>query len=152
MEYGKNIQMTWKTNDRLLVDSSFFFALFNRRDQHHDDACKKQEWLENLTIVMPWPILYETINTRFVRRPDIIARFESIIRAPDTLFLDDNSYRLEAYKSTLSLAKSRRHTLSLVDAILCAILEDINVRIDAMLTFNSRDFSHTCRVNKVELL
>lgn len=143
---------TRNSNDRLLVDSGFFFALFNTRDQHHNEACDKQEWLENLSIVMPWPILYETINTRFVRRPDIIARFESIIRAPDTLFLDDNSYRLEAYKSTLDLAKSRRHTLSLVDSILYAIIDDINVRIDAMLTFNSRDFSHVCRINRVELL
>lgn len=58
----------------LLVDSGFFFALFNPRDRYHADACEKQDWLEILSIVIPWPILYETINTRFVRRPETVAR------------------------------------------------------------------------------
>ncbi len=144
--------MTWNSKEVLLVDTGFFFALFNPKDDHHIDACEKQEWLENLSIVIPWPILYETINTRFVKQPHNIARFESIVRNTETEFLDDQKYRHEALKSTLEIARVRRHNLSLVDSVLCAILNDINVRIDAMLTFNSRDFSHICLVNKVEML
>ena len=60
--------MTWNSKDRLLVDTGFFIALFDPRDNHHIDACEKQEYLENLSIVIPWPILYETINTRLVKR------------------------------------------------------------------------------------
>ena len=152
MECRKNTLRTRNSNDRLLVDSGFFFALFNTRDQHHNEASDKQEWLESLSIVIPWPILYETINTRFVRQPHNIARFESIINGTETEFLDDHRYRNEAYNSALALAKTRRNTMSLVDSILYAIIDDINVRIDAMLTFNSRDFSHVCRINRVELL
>ena len=152
MECRKNGAMIRNSNNRLLVDSGFFFALFNPRDQYHDDACKKQEWLEDLSVVMPWPILYETINTRFVRQPDTIARFESIMRAPDTEFIDDNLYRFEAYKDTIEQAKTHRHAMSLVDTVLYAILDDINIRIDAMLTFNFRDFTDICRIQKVELL
>lgn len=47
---------------RLLVDSGFFFALFNERDRYHADAVEKREWLEILSLVIPWPVLYETIN------------------------------------------------------------------------------------------
>lgn len=151
MERAKSTMMT-RNPDTLLVDSGFFFALFNPRDQHHDAARDKQEWLEMLSVVMPWPILYETINTRFMRRPETIARFESVIRAPETKFLDDSPYRLEAYENTLTQAKSQDKAMSLVDSVLRAILDDTNVRIGAMLTFNLRDFEHLCRVQGVELL
>lgn len=144
--------MVKPSNHTLLVDSGFFFALFNPRDQHHGDACEKQDWLEALSVVVAWPILYETINTRFVRRPETIVRFESILRAHDTVLLEDSPYRLDAYEDVLEQAKARRNAMSLVDAVLCAILADPKVRIDAMLTFNSRDFDDVCRERKVELL
>ena len=152
MEHTKSTTMSRTSNNTLLVDSGFFFALLDPRDQHHAAAREKQDWLEMLSIVMPWPILYETINTRFTRRPGTIARFESIIHAPETEFLDDGPYRLEAYEDTLAQAKASRHAMSLVDSVLCAILDDTNVRIDAMLTFNFRDFRPVCNLRGVELL
>ena len=42
--------------------------------------------------------------------------------------------------------------MSLVDSVLCAILDDTNVRIDAMLTFNLRDFENIYRSRGIELL
>lgn len=144
--------MMTRNPNTLLVDPGFFIALFDPRDQHHAAARDKQEWLEMLSVVMPWPILYETINTRFARRPEVIARFESIMRAPETEFLDDSPYQLEAYEDTLARAKSQNNAMSLVDSVLCAVLGDTNVRISAMLTFNLRDFDHICRVQGVELL
>ena len=151
MEHTKSTMMTRNPN-RLLVDSGFFFALFDPRDQYHNEARKKQEWLEMLSVVIPWPILYETINTRFARRLGTIAQFASVIHAPETEFLDDSPYRLEAYEDTLAQAKSPDNAMSLVDSVLCAILDDTNVRIGAMLTFNLRDFEHLCRIQGVELL
>ena len=47
--------------ERLLVDSGFFFALFEPRDQHHANARERQEWLEIASVVIPWPILYESL-------------------------------------------------------------------------------------------
>ena len=98
------------------------------------------------------PILYETINTRLIRRPETIVRFESILRAQDTVFIDDSPYRRDAYEDVLARARTKRNAMSLVDAILCAILADPNVRIDAMLTFNIVDFDGICREQGVELL
>ena len=144
--------MIGPSNNTLLVDSGFFFALFDPREQHHGDACKKQDWIETLSVVVPWPILYETINTRFVRRPETIVRFESILRAHDAVLLDDSPYRLDAYEDVLARAKTQRNAMSLADAVLCSILADPNVRIDAMLTFNIIDFGHICSVQRVELL
>lgn len=138
--------------ERLLVDSGFFFALFEPRDQHHADARERQEWLEIASVVIPWPIFYETINTRHARRPDRIARFESIVRAPTTEFVDDSPYRLDAFDEVLLRGKQQRHPMSLVDAVLISILADANVKIDAMLTFNHGDFSSICSAKGVVML
>lgn len=138
--------------NRILVDSGFFFALFNPRDQHHSEACEKQEWLEIASVVVPWPILYETVNTRFTRSPDRIARFESIVHdRRRTEFVDDSPYREDALDHVLVRSK-QGHPISLVDAVLNSILADDNVRIDAMLTFNVSDFSGVCSAKGVEIL
>ncbi len=144
--------MTLTSNRTLLVDSGFFIALFEPRDQHHKAACEKRDRLKSSSFVVPWPILYETINTRFVRRPKTIVQFESLLRTHNTVLLDDSSYRRGVYKNVLAPAKTQRNAMSLVDAVLYAILDDTNVRINAMLTFNFRDFGPICRKQGIELL
>ena len=79
-------------------------------------------------------------------------RFESILRSQSTVFIDDSPYRHDAYEDVLIRAKAKRNAMSLVDAALCSILADPNVRIDAMLTFNIIDFDGICREQGVDLL
>ena len=66
----------------LLVDSGFFFALFDPRDQHHAAARDKQEWLEMFSFVMPWPILYETINTTSIATCSILTMHLGLCHRP----------------------------------------------------------------------
>lgn len=136
---------------RVLVDTGFFIALFNERDQHHASARRLEEWLDFVPIILPWPILYETVNTRLARRPQDLAKFGAIVRLPETLLLDDARYREDSFAAVLA-QNSARGPLSLVDAVLCNIIEDVNVPITAMLTFNDRDFLAVCHENNVELL
>lgn len=140
----------------ILVDSAFFFALFHPKDTYHKKAIEKQKWLDGFRIVVPWPILYETINSRFVMSPEVIRSFENIMRQPHTNRLDDSKYREEAYEETLALAKrgyKRGYgAISLVDSVLHAILKDVNVRISAMLTFDHRDFVPICASRNIEIL
>ena len=138
--------------ETILVDSAFFFALFHPKDDYHKEAIEKQEWLEKFPLVVPWPILYETINSTFVKSPGTIRNFENIMRQPHTKRLDDSTYREKAYEETLALAKRRYGTRSLVDSVLHAILKDVNVRISAMLTFDHRDFGPVCASRQIEIL
>ena len=135
---------------RVLVDSGFFIALFNERDQHHASARRLEGWLDSMSIVLPWPILYETVNTRLARRPQDMAKFAAIVRLPETLLLDDAPYREDSFAAVFA-QNLARGPLSLVDAVLCNIIEDVNVPISAMLTFNDRDFLAICHENNVEL-
>ena len=136
----------------VLVDSAFFFALFHSKDNHHEEAIEKESLLDGNRIIVPWPILYETINSRFVTSPEMIREFEKIMRRPHTNRLDDSKYREEAYEETFELAKRGYGARSFVDSVLHAILKDINVRISAMLTFDDRDFRRICASRKIKIL
>ena len=134
--------------DQLLVDSGFFMALYHERDSHHVSAVANQDWLEALPVVLPWPILYETMNTRLARRRSLLARFDALVTSSQTTLLDDTAYRHDCYRAVMS----SREPPSLVDMILQSVIEDTNVQIGAMLTFNHRDFATLCAQHQVELL
>lgn len=135
----------------LLPDSGFFMALYDPRDENHAAAQEKREWLDMLPIVLPWPVLYETVNTRFARRPAIMARFDAVVMHPDTRLLDDSRYRSDAYRTVMAI-EQRGRPLSLVDAVLRSVIDDPNVALAALLTFNLPDFVDVCRQNSVEVL
>ena len=141
---------------RILVDTGFFFALLDKRDDYHAEACELSELLDNSSIVLPWPVLYEAINTRllrhFLQRHSAFARFKAIINRPENEFIDDSPYRLKSYKTIATATTPKVPPLSLVDLVLRAMIEDVNVSIEAMLTFNQRDFADICSIRNVELL
>lgn len=114
----------------LLPDSGFFMALYEPRDENHEAAKGKREWLDLMPIVLPWPILYETLNTRFARRPPIMARFDAVVMHPDTRVLDDTRYRDDAYRSAMQSGR-RGRPLSLVDAVLRAVIDAPTSRMSA---------------------
>ena len=132
----------------LLVDTGFFIAMYVERDSHHVEAQSKRELLDLFAIILPWPVLYETINSRFSRRRGIMARFDALITSGNTTLLDDSPYRVGAYRT---VARNARWPLSLVVAVLRAIIEDTSVAVAAVLTFNPGDFHDVCRPHSVEL-
>ena len=38
----------------ILVDTGFWIALFDPRDQFHDYAVEREDWLEDGTLIMPF--------------------------------------------------------------------------------------------------
>ena len=136
-------------NGGLLVDTGYFIALHDERDEHNATAKRHESLLELHPVVLPWPVLYETINTRFAKRPDVLRQIDVIVAKENTLLLDDSPYRQNAYRQVLQISPKR--PLSLVDAVLRAIIEDVNVRISTLLTFNEKDFYDVCWPLSVEL-
>ena len=68
----------------------------------------------NLLYILPWPILYETLNTRLVRRPDLVKQFVAgFLKRPNAKIWDDHPYRDAALKKTLDREVGKRHPLSL---------------------------------------
>ena len=136
-------------NESLLADTGYFIALYDERDENYAMAQRDKRLLDLHPMVLPWPVLYETINARFARRPSALTRMDSIIAKADTLLLDDSPYREGAYRQVR--LTSRKRPLSLVDAVLRAVIENENVRISGLLTFNVKDFHDLCYPRHVDL-
>ncbi len=138
--YGKTV----------IIDTGFWYAFYNARDQYHEQAERKAGLLETSTALIPWPCLYETFNTRFAKNILAVRHFEKILRQAHVVRLSDESYREAALE--VAIASSATRSFALVDVVIRLILDDINVRKHGFLTFNLWDFGDLCRKHQIELL
>lgn len=136
----------------VLVDTGLWYALFDRHDAYHNEAMGKTEKLNALHIVLPWPTLYETLRTKFVRSAVALDQFERFLKRPNVNFLNDSLFRRAAMELSLESSLRQRRPLSMVDCLIRLMLEDVNIRINYLATLNLRDFVDVCRVNRVEII
>ncbi|MBF0229268.1 MAG: hypothetical protein HQK63_06700 [Desulfamplus sp.] len=134
----------------IILDSGYWFALYDKRDQHHEEAAIISEYLHPHTLVIPWPSLYETLNTRFVKRDNWVASLEAIIRDKNTLQLNDDKYKSSAISSIFIQTKGHKK-FSLVDLVIREMLLDVKININAIVTFNSFDFEDICWKKNIEI-
>lgn len=134
----------------ILVDSCFWYALFDARDQHHAEAQQMKEYLDYGNIIIPYPVLYETLNTRFSKMKEWMSAFDVILRKYTTLCIPDEVYRKDALDSTFVTAKKR--PMALVDMVIRYMLDDVNLNIKKMITFNVGDFDDVCRRKGIEVI
>lgn len=135
-----------------LVDTGFWIALFDPREARHQTAGRNEDLLEFVTLIIPWPTLYETLRTRFVRRPDWVVRLDERLKKANVGFIDDRDYREAAYSLAVEYSTRRRRPISMVDMMCRLLLDDPNVRVDYLLTTNPGDFADLCRQHNVTLL
>jgi predicted nucleic acid-binding protein len=141
-----------KHNSAIIVDTSFWFALFTPGDSHHTMASNKASILDRARLIFPWPVLYETINTKLIKNRGGIMRLDSLIKSRNAILIDDTDYRRIALQATIRESHAQARTISLVDMIIRFVIDDPNIRIAALLTFNERDFADICLKRRVELL
>ena len=134
--------------NNILVDTCFWYALYDKSDQHYDKAQKIKDYLELGNIIIPYPVMYETLNTYFVKK--WIYGFREIINKSTTILVSDEPYKNQALKNTLLLSSSR--PMSLVDMVLRFMLEDVDLNINALITFNVGDFVDLCGYRRIELI
>jgi predicted nucleic acid-binding protein len=144
--------MSYSINKTALVDSGFWIALLDKRDRYYEEAQQKAETLFHLHYIFPWPILYETLRTRFVRRPLAVRKFETFLKRPNATYLEDSKYRMDALTETLSDRPQGGRALSLVDNVLRMIIADTSVKVDYVFTFNAGDFVDVCKRRQVEMI
>ncbi len=136
----------------LVVDTGFWIALFDPRDHYYQQAGAKEDLLKRMNILVPWPSLYETLNTRFCRNAHATIGLELLLRQPHFLRIDDTPYREKALEISLQWSKSGKRAIALVDMVTRLLLDDIDVKTDALLTFNPGDFIDVCRSQRIEIV
>lgn len=128
--------------ERILIDTGFFIGIFGEGDQYHESAKRIEEWLslESCTRILAWPILYETLSTKFVKRGHL-SNFERFMIHPRTDLIDDTPYRNLIEKSVRENRDPRwtrfrmQAGASLVDSILRLMIESPRARIHGIVTF-----------------
>jgi hypothetical protein len=136
----------------VLADTGFWYALFDPRDQYHARAAEREGLLRQSTILVPWPSLYETFNTRFAKNAIAVRGFQALLRQANFLLLEDEPYRRVALDDAFRLALDRQRPIALVDVVVRLMLDDVQLRKHGLLTFNPGDFGDVCRKHHIEIL
>ncbi|MCP3104360.1 hypothetical protein LZ198_36400 [Myxococcus sp. K15C18031901] len=144
------------------VDACFLLALYDSRDGHHANAVAIFEKLFGAAtnqLVVPWPILYETVSTRMARRSESMKQLErdlKLLRQRNRLsMLFDRKMREQALGECFDELKKRGagyRALSLVDRVVRLMLLNPKNRLHALVTFNREDFEDVCRTRKLQLI
>jgi predicted nucleic acid-binding protein len=134
---------------KIIADSGYWFALFNERDAYHCVARVLEDEIQVHKLLVPWPTLYEAMNTRFIRRKHDVIRLERYLELPSTVIIEDAPYR-EA--SLTFVLEDETHTYSLVDHVIRSMLADVSLSIDAFISFNPNDFHDVCDARRIEML
>ena len=143
--------MNPKVNKTALVDTGFWFAIFNKKDPYYQEAQTKVELLMEIKYVIPWPVLYETLRSCFIGKQNWIKGLDELLQRPNAERLDDSQYREQALDNTLKLKKRIGKGFSLCDNIIRLIIEDRNVRLNYLFTFDSH-FNDVCTKRQIEII
>lgn len=136
----------------IILDSCYWFALYNEKDQYHREAATISKHLDYHTLLIPWPSLYETVNTKFVKNK-WSDYFKIFIEEKNTVIklLHDDEYKSSAINSVFNQTKSSTK-YSLVDLVIREMLLDVKLNIHAIVTFNSPDFEDICWEKNIEMI
>ena len=133
----------------MCVDTGFLIGLYGARDQYRPEASSHFLRLfgsGNNRLVIPWPILYETVSTRLVKHRQGMLGLErdwKRLAASNRLkMLPDEPYRANVIEDCFG---QPGRPLSAVDRVIRNILADPRMQISAFVTFNPGDFADVCR-------
>ena len=138
-------------NQKILIDSGFWYALYDSRDQFNTVANDLFYVIEKYEMLIPWPTLYETLNTRFVKRKEWFTSFENLLNQVNVHKISDATYRNVAINTINKFVRINQN-YSLVDLVIRGMLEDVNLDIDVLVTFNPSDFHSVCSKRNIEIL
>src|SRR5258708_35055083 len=136
----------------VLPDTCVWLALFDAGDPHFGKGKNQEQYLNTFRVVVPWPTMYETLRSKFVKKARPMTAVEKFLQKPSISYLDDLPYRDAAKSLSFSSSLHRNRPLSMVDCTIRLMLDDPNVQIDALLTFNVRDFVYVCSRRRISII
>lgn len=125
-------------NFGIIVDTGYWIALFHPRKEPKKHAIA-QEWLNDMNdcqIIIPFPTLYEFVDSRLSRRPMAQLEFDQLLYKPNVNLLPDEKYKEEALSNFFYNKKFREGDFSLVDEVIKLIITDVSIKTDFIATFD----------------
>jgi predicted nucleic acid-binding protein len=138
----------------IAIDSGFWMALYTKSDQYHEIALATFEKIKIHNLFLPWPSMYETLNTSFIDNRAGLTKFKILLKQANVVKIEDIKYRQNAWDYTFSqtdYSKNKRLP-SLVDHIIREMMKDETLRIKYLVTYNPGDFIEIGHRQKIEIL
>jgi len=122
---------------KIIIDTCFWIALYNpeKHIQINDDINFISDFIEDQEIIIPFPSLYEFLNSKFSRRNDAL-HFQKLLSKPNYIKVDDSSYKDGALNSFFEKAINEFNDVSLVDEIIKEIISAKSFKIDYLISFD----------------
>jgi len=145
-----------------LADTGYLIALYDPSDDPLQIEKAKRSFRslferEGNRLIVMWPVLYETLNTRLTKRIDLVEEIDSEwakLEARGRLqYVDDQPFRERSLLEWRNELRRGGHyrPLSLVDRVLRqAILSTL--KLNAVLTFNRGDFEDVCKTKRIAII
>lgn len=124
-------------NLKVIVDTGFWIALYDPSNQVENslEAERISKEIEDEDIIIPFPTLYEFVNSRLSRRESKF-QFEQLLNRPNVIKLSDTKYKTKALENFFIKSKREHSDISLVDEVLKLIIADDTIKIDYIATFD----------------
>ncbi|RLD55989.1 MAG: hypothetical protein DRJ05_12040 [Bacteroidetes bacterium] len=140
-------------NKHFLIDTGFWIALFFQEDDYHAEASYIYDKIKNGKLIIPWPTLYETLRTKFVKSPNKLKQLQKIFGYNNTFKLSDDKFKESALENSFNDNIKYNHNKSLVDSLLLEILKDTNIKVDYLISFDKRaKFEIICNKRRIFLI
>ena len=135
----------------ILADTGFWYAAFDQRDENHASAISILDTVGPIPFLFPWPLCYEVLRTRFVKRQAFIQGFLHLRKAERLFDVDDTPYRTRALEAALDFSRIGKRPISLVDMVIRLVIDDGRFRIGEVITYNKGDFHDVCRSRRIPM-
>ncbi len=135
----------------ILADTVFWIGLLDKNDQYHQKSIMAFEKIRLFNFALPWPTLYEFLNTRLLGNSLCVAQFERSMAELSVSYIDDSPYRDRALKETIELAARGKRRVSFVDMIIRNMLQNESLHIDYLVTSDIHHFNDVCERRKIEI-
>lgn len=120
-----------------LIDTGFWIALYEpiKEPANFEEAETIADLIENENIVIPFPTMYEYLNSHFARR-SFAHNFQKLLSRPNYYKIFDEKYRNQAYDEFFINAINFSKDVSLVDEVIKQMILDNSLKIDMLITFD----------------
>lgn len=138
----------------VIVDTGFWYSFLGTREQERHSVAENVFYRlvqQETNFLVPFPTLYEAINTKLLKdkyRDKADWFLKQLQSNPHFINIPDDEYKELAYNKTI---EENYRGFSLVDNVIRIMMEDKNLRISALLTFNVEDFIDVASKNGIEI-
>lgn len=122
----------------LIIDTGYWIALFNpEQDVEKQDIVELiTEIISNYQVLIPFPTLYEFLNSKFSRNHRAIS-FNDELAKLNYIKIDDIEYKERALNNFFEKSQYVNcEDVSLVDEVIKEMIDDPNLRTDFIITFD----------------